>query len=69
MGGRRGLTLPLILKSLAKKGCFRGSHWEKTIFTTFGPPGKILIKFPSGPPRKDPSDAHGRINICVKQYA
>jgi len=31
---------------------------EKTNFTTFGPPGKILERSPNVPPGKNPSDTH-----------
>ena len=62
MHGRRkgwqGGLVPWILKISAKQGCFLNFEWEKTKFTTFGPPGKILEKSPSAPPGKNPSDAH-----------
>jgi len=45
-----------IFKFPAKKVVF-SFEWEKTNSTTFGPPGKILEKSPSAPPRKNPSDA------------
>jgi len=36
MGVGRGDKAPWILKISLKKGCFVGSEWEKTNFTTFG---------------------------------
>jgi len=33
----------------SKKGCFLNLDCEKPNFTTFGPPGKILEKYPSPP--------------------
>ena len=47
-----------ISKISAKKGCFLSFEWEKTNFTTFGPPRKILEKPLMAPPGKNPSDAH-----------
>jgi len=41
-----GFFPPWILKFSAKKGCLFSFEWEKTNFTTFGPP---LEKSPSGP--------------------
>jgi len=58
-GGQVGLDPNWILKFIAKKSCFLSFEWEKTNFITFGPPGKILKKSPSSPPRKNLSDAHG----------
>jgi len=49
--GRRQGT-PLILKISAKQGCFRSFEWEKTNFTTFVPPRKILEESIQGPPWK-----------------
>jgi len=40
----RGSRTPLDFEIFSKKGCFH--------FTTFNPPGKILEKSPSAPPRK-----------------
>jgi len=40
--GRWGRGHPWILKISAKKGCFLSFEWEKTNFTTFSPPRKIL---------------------------
>jgi len=48
-GGRRDLA-PWILTFSAKKGCFLSFEWEKTNFTTFTPPRKILEKSPSDLP-------------------
>jgi len=53
------LALPWILKLFSKKGCILSFEWEKTKFTTLLLHGKILEKSPIGPPRKNPSDAHG----------
>jgi len=48
-GLRKGsLGPPWILKFAAKKGCFLSFKWEKSVFTTFAPPGKILEKSPNG---------------------
>jgi len=57
-------------ENFSKKGCFLSFEWEKTNFTTFGPPGKILEKSPGAPPPgKNPSDTHGTdetaIAICL----
>ena len=58
-GGQRGALTPWILKFSAKKGCFLSFEREKSNFTTFGPPGKILEKSPSAPPWKKSFRAHG----------
>jgi len=50
MGVGRGA--PWILKISAKKCCFLSFEWEKTNFTTFGPSGKVLEKWPAGAPLK-----------------
>jgi len=66
VGRGRGDLVLWILNISAKKSCFLNFEWEKTNFTTFGPPpGKILEKSPSGPPGKNPSDAHG-CHSCFK---
>jgi len=39
-----GALPPRILKFSAKKGCFLRLEWEKSNFTTFGPPWKSLGK-------------------------
>jgi len=36
---------PLDFEIFSTKGCFFSFKWEKTNFTTFGPPGKIFEKF------------------------
>jgi len=45
--GRTGF---LDFEIFSKKGCILCFEWEKTNFTTFAPPGKILEKSPSGTP-------------------
>ena len=64
--GEAGGASPLDFESFSKKGCFLVFEWEKTNFTTFGPPWKILEKPPSAPPWKNPSDAHGRNTTVCK---
>ena len=55
-----GQEPPWILKLLAKKGCFFQFRAVKTKFHHFWTPlEKILAKSPTGPPGKNPSDAHG----------
>ena len=50
-GGRGGLGPPWILKLLAKEYCFFFiSRGKKQISPLLATPGKILEKFPSGPP-------------------
>ena len=52
-GRRKGGASPLDFENISKIGCFLSFEWEKTNFTTFGPPpGKILEKSPGGPPWK-----------------
>jgi len=41
-GGRGGHCPPLDFKNFSEGGCFLNFYWEKTNFTTFGPPEKIL---------------------------
>jgi len=64
--GRRALA-PLDFEHFGKKGCFLSFEWEKTNFTTFGPPVKILEKSPGVPPGKNPSDAHAELQNWLKK--
>jgi len=41
-GGGRGLLTPMEFENFSKKGSFLSFEWEKTNFTTFCPPTKIL---------------------------
>jgi len=50
MGVGRGALFPLDFEIFCKKDYFLRFEWEKTNFTTFAPPGKILEKSSSGPP-------------------
>jgi len=65
MGGKGGAKAPLYFEIFSKKICFFSFQWEKTNFTTFGPPGQILEKSPSGTPGKNPSDAHACLSACA----
>ena len=44
MGVGRGALAPPDFESFSKKGCSLSFEWEKTNFTTFGPPWKNLEK-------------------------
>ena len=48
--GRQGGLGPLDFENFTKKGCFLSFEWEKTNFTTFGPPWKNFGKIPWCPP-------------------
>jgi len=65
--GKRGGLAPLDFGNFSKKCCFLSFEWEKTNFTTFGPPTKILEKSLSAPSGKNPSDAHGTGCDCKLQ--
>ena len=67
--GRRkgGFGHPLDFENFIKKSYFLNFEWEKTNFTTFVPPGKILEKSPSAPPGKNPSDARDSKYVCLHQ--
>jgi len=47
---RQGGQGPLAFEIFNKKGCFLSFKWEKSNFTTFGPPWKNLGKIPCWPP-------------------
>jgi len=52
--GQRGLGPPWptwMLKILARKSCLLSFEWEKTDFTTFGPPPRICQEKPPSPAR------------------
>ena len=64
--GEGGPCPPLDFENFSKTGSFLCFSWEKTNFTTFGPPpGKVLEKSPGGSPGKNPSDAHAWEMICL----
>jgi len=44
--GGRGVKAPLDFENFSKKASFLNFQWEKTNFTTFGPPWKIFGKIP-----------------------
>jgi len=51
-GRRKGSQGPLDFENFTAQGCFLRFEWEKTNFTTFGPPRKILEKPLVVPPWK-----------------
>jgi len=61
-GRRKGGASPLDFENISKIGCFLSFEWEKTNFTTFGPPLEKFWKNPLvAPPGKNTSDAHTRV--------
>ena len=66
--GGQGELPPRILKILAKKVVFLVSSGKKQILPLLDPATKILEKFPSAPPGKNPSHAHAFIQWTTTFY-
>ena len=64
-GGAGDLWTDLILEISSKRGCFLTFDGEKTNFTTFSPPRKILEKSPSSPLGKILPTPVNELFVCL----
>ena len=64
MGVGRGALAPLDFENCSKNSFFCSFEWEKTNFTTFGPPlEKFWINPFVAPLEKNPSEAHASSRV------